>query len=501
MDNDIENGADFEDINPDINFDVSPSDSLDETIQRELNEALSDMGAESFVDTADVEHQSQDEQIHRGKVIAIHGDDIFVDMGGKNQGVLPATQFEDEPLPEVNSVIEFTVQGYDQSEGLVLLSRQGAVQAAAWETLERGQVLEGRVTGHNKGGLEMDFGGIRAFMPISQIELHRVEELGGYVNQRLRCQVTEIDRSQKNVVVSRRAVLQQEEEEAREKTVQSLTEGQTVVGTVKTIMPYGAFVDIGGLDGLLHVSDMSYGRVENPETVVKQGQQLEVMILKFDRESRKISLGLKQVLPDPWTGAESKWPEGELVTAVVTKLMDFGCFVQLEEGVEGLIPISELSFEKRISHPKEVVSVGEAVKARVLQVDPAQRRISLSIKRVGDDPWVGASVRWPAESVAEGVVRRTTQFGAFVELTAGVEGLVHISELSDDRVRSVEDVVKVGQTIQAKVLGVDEENRRISLSIKQLVTAPEYTGAEQDQRQPERKRPKRKKPLKGGLDF
>jgi small subunit ribosomal protein S1 len=341
-------------------------------------------------------------------------------------------------------------------------------------------------------------------MPISQIELFRVEDtdLPGYVNRRLKCQVIEVRHEEKSIIVSRRDVLRMEEEQSREQKYATLAEGQTVTGLVRQIMPYGAFVSLGdGVDGLLHVKDMSYSRVQDPNEIVKQGQKLEMMVLKIDRDTRKISLGLKQVMPDPWLDIEVKYPVDTVMTGRVTRLMDFGAFVELEPGVEGLVPISEMTYERRIAHPKDVVQEGEVIRVRVIRLDTAAKKLALSIKQVGDDPWVGASVRWPVNSVVSGTVKRIAAFGAFVELIPGVEGLIHISELSDQRVRSVGDVVKEGQSVQARVLEVDEESRRISLSIKQLADVPEYTGGDYTSTTPAAEPKKRKKPLKGGLDW
>ncbi len=481
-----------------------PDSGLDEALQRELDEALGDMSLEELIDQEQAPVKPSAPGLKRGKVIAIQGDDVFVDMGGKSQGILPAIQFEDEPLPAVGDFIEVVIEGYQPGEGFLILSRKGAVQAAAWNTLEEGQIVEGRVTGHNKGGLELEINGLRAFMPISQIETFRVEDLGPYTNQRLRCEVSEINREDRNMIVSRKSLLEREAAEAREKAFGALAEGQILKGTVRTVMPYGAFVDIGGVDGLLHVSDMSYSRVNDPSTVVQPGQPIEVKVLKIDPATRKISLGLKQVLPDPWAGAEEHWPVQSLVNGTVTKLMDFGAFVEIAPGVEGLIPISEFTYLKRIKHPSEVLSVGDKVNVRVMSVDVPRKRISLSLKQVGDDPWMGASARWPVQTIVQGTVKRITDFGAFVELTPGVEGLVHISEVSDARVRSVRDALQEGQSVQAKVLEVDEENHRISLSIKQVRSMPEYTGeiAEETAQTSEpaaAQQPKRKKPLKGGF--
>ncbi len=492
----------------DNKFRVEPK--LDDALQRELDEALGGMSLEDIVSAEDATGKGaapgKGAGVKKGPIVAIHGEDIFVDVGGKSQGVLPAEQFANDPEPKVGDMVEFTIEGYDNEDGLLILNREGAIMAAAWETLEEGQILEGRVTGHNKGGLELTINGVRAFMPISQIELYRLEDLAPYVDQKIRCQVTEVDRADRNVIVSRRALLELEEQEAREKAFQTLVEGQTVTGTVRNIMPYGAFVTIGpGVDGLLHVKDMSYGRVEDPKSVVKEGQKLELMILKIDKETRKIGLSLKAVLPDPWAGAAEKWTVGSVVSGRVTRLAEFGAFVELEAGIEGLVPMSEMSFERRVKTADEICKQGDVIKVRVMSVDLERKRISLSIKRVGDDPWVGASVRWAPESVVTGVVKRIAEFGAFVELVPGVEGLVHISELSHEHVRTVGEAVREGQAVQAKVLEVDEERKRISLSIKQLVSVAQYTGpaaaeTPAGEAEPPKPQPKRKTPLKGGLD-
>ncbi|MCY2930538.1 MAG: S1 RNA-binding domain-containing protein [Planctomycetota bacterium] len=484
---------------------------LDADLQRELEEALGGMSVEDMLEAETPTRgggkraagkQGMDGQdLRKGTVIAVQGEDIFVSLGGPVEGWITVSQFEDEDVPAVGDVIEVAVERYDPSEGLLILTRKGAVQAATWENLQEGLIVEGRVTGHNKGGLEMDLKGIRAFMPISQVERFGVDDLSPYVGQVLRCTVTEVKRGEKNVVLSRRDLLDAEAEASKEKMFETLKEGQVLPGVVRSIMPYGAFVDIGGVDGLVHVRDMSYARVEDPHSAVTEGQKVNVMILKIDREEKKISLGLKQVMPDPWVGAEGRWAPGTVVAGRVVRLMDFGVFVELDKGVDGLIPVSELTFERRVGHPSEVVNVGDVVKVRVMKVDLPAKRISLSLKRTGDDPWTGASVRWPKDSIIEGVVTRLADFGAFVELTGGVEGLVHISELTDKHVRTVADAVQVGKMVQAKVLSVDEEGRRIGLSIKQAAVAglPPTVGAAEEAA-PAAAARKRKTPLKGGLE-
>lgn len=474
--------------------------NADADLDNEIAEALGDMSLEDMLESETIAQSSTGSTpgMRTGKVIDVQGDEIFVQLGVKDQGLLNAAQFEDEPLPQVGDEIEVMVVGYDSREGLVKLSRKGAVEHATWESLAKGQVVEGRVTALNTGGLELGINGIRAFMPISQIELHRVEDLKPYINTKIRCQVTEVKRSDKKVVVSRRAVLEAEAQQEREKTMETLAEGDIVEGTVRNIMPYGAFVDIGGVDGLLHVSDMSHARLDDPNSFVQTGQTVRVKVLKIDREKQKISLGMKQVMPDPWEGAETKWREGEVVTGRVVRLADFGAFVELEQGVDGLVPMGELSYERRIRSAGDVVSVGDMIRVRVLSVDTKRKRISLSLKQVGDDPWVGASSRWPVDSTVEGMVTRLADFGAFVELASGVEGLVHISELSDKHVRTPADAVSEGQNVQAKVLEVDEDRRRISLSMKALLM-PEVTPEPTQGSKPSQPA-KRKKPLKGGIE-
>ncbi len=477
-----------------------------EELQRELEEALGSMNVGSLMEADEPVVSPAAPGVKRGRVLSVQKNDIFIDMGGKSQGILPAIQFEDEPLPQEGDIVEVTIEGYNNAEGVLILSRKGAVTAASWQNMQEGQVVEGRVTDHNKGGLELDIDGIRAFMPISQLELFRVESehLNVYTNQRIKCEVIEVRRDERSIVVSRKAVLQREAEETKRQTFESLEVGTILEGTVRSIMPYGAFVDIGGVDGLLHVGDMAYTRVNDPNDIVKPGQKLQVKVLKIDREMRKVGLGLKQVMPDPWSTVAEKYTPGTLVAGRVTRMEGFGAFAELEPGIEGLIPISEMTYERRITHPREVVKEGDVIHLAVLSVDPERRRISLSIKQAGVDPWQGASVRWPVDSIVEGTVKRAAEFGVFVELSSGVEGLIHISELSEDRIRRVEDVVKVGEMVRVKVLEVDEERRRMSLSIRAIRVDPNYTGediaapAPATAAQPAKKR---KKPLKGGLEW
>jgi ribosomal protein S1 len=316
----------------------------------------------------------------KGRVIKVHGGDVFLSLpGGRSEGLLPITQFPEGP-PQVGSEVDVHIEGYDQANGLLILSRQGAAVHADWSTVAEGQIVEARVTETNKGGLAVDVNGIRGFMPISQIDLYRVEQPEQFVNQRLRCLVTEVNPEERNLVVSRRALLEKEREEAREKLWAELAEGQVREGIVRSVRDFGAFVDLGGVDGLLHVSEMSWSRVQNPADVVQPGQAVKVIVLKIDHERRKVGLGLKQLTPSPWDEAQTKYPTGSAVSGKVTRLMDFGAFVELEPGVEGLIHISELA-PQRVRRVSDIVQPGQEVAVVVLSVDPAQRRISLSLKQ------------------------------------------------------------------------------------------------------------------------
>jgi small subunit ribosomal protein S1 len=356
---------------------------FDAEIERELEAALAGMDDKALYG----ESQNQGrrakpapaEPKKRGKVVALHGDDVFVDIGGRSQGVLTLEQFP-EGKPEVGQELDVTIEGYDNANGLLVLSRKGAAAVAVdWSSVAEGMIVEARVTGTNKGGLAVDVNGIRGFIPVSQIDLYRVEDTAPFVNQKLLCIVTEANAVEKNLVLSRRELLEREREEMREKLWQELAEGQIRMGLVRNVKEFGAFLDLGGVDGLLPASEMAWNRVDDPSTVATIGQQLRVVVLRLDREKRKITLGLKQLLPSPWDDIEAKYSPKALVSGKVTKLMDFGAFVELEPGIEGLIHNSELS-TRYVRHPREVVQPGQQVQVTVLKVDPTERRISLSMK-------------------------------------------------------------------------------------------------------------------------
>lgn len=472
--------------------DMSPS-RVDADLQREIDEALQGQSVEELMEQASAPQQSQQgeeggsqkelhHEVRRGRIAAIRGEDVFVELTGevgKMQGIVPVAQF-DRP-PRIGSVMDFVVDHIDEGQGLVFLSREGAVSRATWDQLQRGSAVEARVTATNKGGLELEMvGGIRAFMPASQIDLHHVEQLEDFVGQKLEGMVQEIDRKSKKVLLSRRQLLQQRREQQREKLIKELEVGQVREGTVSNIADFGAFVDLGGLDGLVHVSDMSYTHVTKPSEVVKTGQQVTVKVLKIDLENNRISLGLKQVEPDPWEGIEGRIRTGDQVEGKVVRTANFGAFVEIMPGIDALLPISEMSW-RRVTKTEEVVKQGDNIRAAVISVDPAKRRISLSLKQAQGDPWVGAEHKFASGSVVDGKVLGTTDFGAFVELAPGVEGLVHISELADRRVGKVEDVVKPGDQRQFRVLEISEEDRKVRLSIKQVEKMAEANEASRDE--------------------
>lgn len=470
-------------------------------IDREVAEAMSAMAPEDLAELRGDVRTGQDiapgaELV--GVVVSVGGDDVFVEFDAKAQGVLPRSQFGKKEAVEVGRRVDVVIERFDAGSGIYIVNRKGALQRATWINLTVGMIVEGRVTGVIKGGLEVNVNGIRAFMPASQADVAPMKDISELLNQNVRCEILEFDRRKKNVLVSRRKLIEKERQEARARFKAELEVGQIHRGVVGTIMEYGAFIDLGGVDGLAHIRDLSWGSVEKVEDVLKPGQEVEVQILKIDRERERISLGLKQIQPDPWVGVEEKYPVGTAEKVRVVRIADFGAFAELETGVEGLIPVSEMGWT-RIHRPSDAVSVGDLVDAVVIRLEPEKRRLALSMKQAQSDPWEGVLDSFTAQSLVTGRVTRLADFGAFVELVPGVEGLIHISELADHRVKSCAEVLKVGQDVETRVLGVDKENRRISLSVKAVnePSDPHATGA--PSHEPAKKPKKRKKPLRGGL--
>lgn len=473
---------------------------MDEALNREVEEAMAQMSTDEKATLAsgtDLPEPDSEDAVRRGTVVAIHGDDVFIDLGEKNQGVVPLSQFggKDAHL-SIGQAIEVIVDRHDPDSGLIFCSREGAVRPADWKTIKRGMVVEGRVTGMNKGGLELVLKGIHGFMPASQVAERSVKDISCYIGETLRCEVINVNRRDKSVTLSHRKVEERERAEAREKLMTELEVGQVRQGVVIKLADYGAFVDLGGVDGLAHISDLSYSPVEKVSDVLTPGQTIEVKVLKIDNERGRISLGVKQAQPDPWNNVEGKYPVGTQFKVRVSRLADFGAFASLEEGVDGLIPLSEMSWS-RVPNAAAVVEAGQMVDVVVIRVEPQKHRIALSMKQAQPDPWSDVFGNFSEDAVVDGKVTRLADFGAFIELMPGVEGLAHISELSDKRIKNCAEVLKVGQEIKVRVLKVDPEQRRISLSLKM---ADAEMHADQTAEHEPAKPKKRQKPLRGGLE-
>ncbi|HVT96194.1 MAG TPA: 30S ribosomal protein S1, partial [Acidobacteriaceae bacterium] len=406
-------------------------------------------------------------------VISVSADTVYLDIGFKVEGVLPRAAFEnnaDEVKP--GDKVHVSIKSRN-AEGYYELSRFKVKQPTDWTSLQAAfaekATIAGTVTGVVKGGLTVDVG-VRAFLPASRSGARDAKEMGELVGQSVEVRITKVDEADEDVVVDRRVVLEEQALTAQASRWSSLQPGEVLEGKVRSLMSYGAFVDLSGIDGLLHISDMAWSRVEKPEDLLSVGQEIRVKVLKIDPETRRISLGLKQLEPEPWETAGNKYKAGERVRGTVTRLTDFGAFVELEPGIEGLIHVSEMSWVKKIHKPSDVLKQGDVVEAVILGVQPAERRMSLGLKQALGDPWADAARKWPAGAAVEGPVTRLTKFGAFVQAAEGVEGLVHISEIvADRRLNHPSDVLKVGQVVRAQVLGVDAEKRQMKLSMKQLI--------------------------------
>lgn len=408
-----------------------------------------------------------------GTVVSITVDSVLVDIGFKSEGILPLSIFENSREKiQVGDKLRVSVKGRTP-EGYYDLSRGKVERPTDWAALEKAfnerTTILGTVTGVVKGGLSVDVG-VRAFMPASRSGARDAAEMEKLVEQEIRCRIIKLDATEEDVVVDRRAVFEEEESATKERRYSEMKEGDTVRGTVRTLTDYGAFVDIGGVDGLLHVSDLVWGRVNKPGDVLTVGQEIEARILKLDVEKKRISLGMKQLLADPWEAAAQKYKVGEKVRGVVTRVMDFGAFVELEPGIEGLVHVSEMSWARKVRIASDIVKPGETVDVVVLGVSAAERRLSLGLKQALGNPWSDVAEKVAVGSTIEGPVTNITKFGAFVQLAEGVEGMIHVSEISaEKRINHPQDVLKVGQVVQALVLSVEPEKRNVRLSMKQLV--------------------------------
>ena len=418
--------------------------------------------------------QASEGEVLKGTVLKIDGEDVVVDVGQKSEGIVRLREFLDaDGVVQVHpgDVIDVVIER-DSGERGLRLSHEKAARLRLWDDLElaheQGTIIQGRIVERIKGGLACDIG-VKAFLPGSQLDLRPVRNLDAFLGTDVRVRVIKLNKKRGNIVVSRKAVLQEETEARRAHALETLEEGQVVTGVVKNVTEYGVFVDVGGLDGLLHVSDLSWGRVGHPSEMVQPNDEITVKVLKFDKAKLRVSLGFKQLLPDPWSDAKDRYPIGAHVRGKVVSITDYGCFVELEQGIEGLIHISEMSWSKRTKHPSKIVAVGQELEAVVLDVNPNDRRMSLSYRQAQANPWETLSERFAPGSIVEGRVRNLTDFGAFVEIEDGIDGLVHISDFSwTKRIQHPSEVVKKGDKVRAKILSIDVDNRRLSLGIRQL---------------------------------
>lgn len=417
----------------------------------------------------------QEGEVVRGTVVGISERGVVIDFGYKSEGIVNPAEFTEdgEITVKPGDEVDVLVKNMETADGLPVLSRADAVRMKAWDDLEKayqeGTTIKGRVTERIKGGLRIDIDGIAAFLPGSQVDVRPVRNLDSLRNQEIEAKVIKLNRKRSNVVLSRKAVIENQNAGRKDQTLQQIEEDIIVEGQIKNLTDYGAFVDLGGVDGLLHVTDMSWGRLQNPNEIFRVGDNIQVKVLKFDRDRERVSLGYKQLLPDPWSSVEERFPIGTRISGRIASVADYGAFVELENGVEGLVHVSEMSWSKRVKHPSKIVNPGDAVEVEVLSVDPKARRISLGMKQIQANPWQTLHERYQVGTRVHGRVRNLTDFGAFIEIEDGVDGLVHVSDISwSRRIKHPSEILKKGQEIDAIITSIDTENRRLSLSIKDL---------------------------------
>ncbi|MGQ4807129.1 30S ribosomal protein S1 [Candidatus Entotheonellaceae bacterium PAL068K] len=416
-------------------------------------------------------------EIVRGRIVYIERDAVLVDVGYKSEGNIDLDEFPGGGKDlQVGEEVDVLLEEKEDRDGQVILSKEKANRIKIWDEIskkyENNEVVEGVAAARIKGGLTVDIG-LKAFLPGSQIDLRPVRNLDRLIGEKLSMRIIKLNKRRGNIVLSRRVLLEEERQKAKDKTLASLEEGQVIEGVAKNITEYGAFIDLGGIDGLLHITDMSWGRVGHPSEIFSINDKVRVVVLKFDQEHERVSLGLKQMTPDPWTAVEEKYPETSHVSGKVVSITDYGAFVELEEGIEGLVHVSQMSWARRTRHPSKIVSIGDIIEAVVLNVDKDRKRISLGMKQIQPNPWSTVDERYPVESEVEGKVRNLTDFGAFIALEEGIDGLIHISDMSwTQRIKHPSEILKKGQKVRAVVLNVDKESERLSLGLKQMEPDP-----------------------------
>ncbi len=436
------------------------------------NNEMEKLYAETF-------HSIQEGTILKGKVLALKQDGVIVDIGYKSEGFIPIGEFNDEELTTLTlgSNINVYVEDIRDSEGIITLSKERATKIKVWETLENalrdGSPVEGKIVGRTKGGFIVDICGVNAFLPGSQVDIKTPKEIDSFIEKKMPFKVLKLNSKLSNVIVSRRAILEEERRKKKAETVENLKEGHLIKGIVKNITDYGVFVDLGGIDGLLHISDISWGRINHPSEFFALWDEIDVLILKYDEESEKVTLGYKQKNPDPWSTVDEKYPVGKTVRGKVVSITDYGAFIELEEGLEGLVHISEIDWLPRPKHPSKYLSVGEVVDAVVLKVDKEERRLSLSIKQLKPSPWEIISQRYMVGQKISGKVKTITDFGVFVGLPEGIDALIHISDLSwTKHIKHPSEILRKGQKIEAVILSIEPDAEKMALGLKQLEADP-----------------------------
>jgi small subunit ribosomal protein S1 len=416
------------------------------------------------------------DKIVKGRVLNIVGDDVIVDVGYKSEGVIPIDQWKNREEVDIGDEVDVLLEAVEDESGLIMLSKRKADRQKGWERViqqhAKGDKVKGKCVRKIKGGLLVDIG-VPVFLPASQIDIRRVPDIAEFLGKEIECKIIKIDEARMNIVVSRRKLLEEEREQKKKELLDKLFEGADVEGVVKNLADFGAFIDLGGIDGLCHITDMSWGRVNHPSEVLKINDKVRVKVLKIDPKTERISLGIKQLTESPWNNIQAKYPVGAKFTGTVVNIVSYGAFVKLEEGVEGLVHVSEMSWTKRINHPSDVVQIGDKVEVVILDVNPQKQEISLGMKQIEVNPWSLVEDKYPPGKEVAGVVRNLTNYGAFVELEEGIDGLLHVSDLSwTKKVVHPSEVLKKGDNVKAVVLAVDQEKKRIALGMKQLEEDP-----------------------------
>jgi len=449
-----------------------PKDDLQEKREEvdEEEEQLRSLLADTLTDIGE-------NQITEGRVLSVNEREVVVDIGFKAEGLIPIEEFEGEDLPQPGDEVDVYIDFLEDDDGQLILSKRKADFMKQWEKVSEAaandEEVEGTIVRRVKGGMMVDVSGVNCFLPGSQIDVRPIQDFDAYVGQTFNFKIVKINDMRKNVVLSRKAILEENLKERRKELLKDIEVGQVLQGRVKNITDFGVFVDLGGIDGLVHITDLSWGRVNHPSEVVDLEEVIDVMVIDYDEEKQRVSLGLKQLQPHPWDSVEEKYPVGSVVTGKVVSITNYGAFVELEKGIEGLVHISEISWVKHIKHPSEVFSLGEEIEVKVLDIQAAEQKISLGVKQLEPDPWEEIEKKFEPGSIVTGVVRNLTQFGAFVELEEGIDGLIHVSDMSWTRkIRHPKELLSKGEEVEVKVLDVSKDERKISLGLKQVEEDP-----------------------------